>query len=50
MKQILTVAENKENILVSKKKTAGENAIEGLVIPNKWDENGMIIGIAIYIE
>jgi hypothetical protein len=47
---MITVAEIKENILVGKKKTAGKNAIEGLVAPNKWDENGKIIGIAIHTD
>ena len=31
-----------------KKKAASRNAIEGLVIPHKWDENGQIVGIAIH--
>ena len=33
-----------------KKKAAGKNVIEGLVIPNKWDEQGKIIGIAIHTD
>jgi hypothetical protein len=33
---------------VEKKKAIRRNAIEGLVIPNKWDEKGRIIGIAIH--
>ncbi|CAB1079117.1 hypothetical protein JY97_07780 [Alkalispirochaeta odontotermitis] len=33
---------------MGKKKTASGNAIEGLVIPNKWDESGKIIEIAIH--
>ena len=33
---------------MEKKKAIRRNAIEGIVIPNKWDENGRIIGIAIH--
>jgi hypothetical protein len=33
-----------------KKKAAGKNVIEGLVIPNKWDDQGKIIGIAIHTD
>ena len=35
---------------MGKKKTVRKNGIEGLVIPNKWDENGKIIGIAIHTD
>ena len=35
---------------MGKKKAASKNAIEGLVIPNKWDEKGNIIGIAIHTD
>ena len=31
-----------------KKKAVSRNAIEGLVIPNKWNEKGQIVGIAIH--
>ena len=33
---------------MDKKKAVSKNTIEGLIIPNKWDENGKIIGIAIH--
>ncbi len=33
---------------MGKKKAVSKNVIEGLVIPNKWDENDKIIGIAIH--
>ena len=33
---------------MGKKKAVSKNTIEGLIIPNKWDENGKIIGIAIH--
>jgi uncharacterized protein YuzE len=29
-------------------KAISMNSVEGLIIPNKWDENGKIIGIAIH--
>jgi hypothetical protein len=35
---------------VGKKKAISRNGIEGLIIPNKWDENGNIIGIAIHTD
>jgi len=35
---------------VGKKKAVSRNGIEGLVIPNRWDENGKIIGIAIHTD
>jgi len=35
---------------VGKKKEVAKNSIEGLVIPNKWDEKGKIIGIAIHTD
>ncbi|MEX1326813.1 MAG: hypothetical protein AB1Z29_08425 [Desulfobacterales bacterium] len=31
-------------------RTVSRNGIEGLIIPNKWDENGKIIGIAIHTD
>ena len=33
---------------MGEKKAVGRNTIEGLVIPNKWDETGQITGIAIH--
>ncbi|MBW2429945.1 MAG: hypothetical protein JRF56_13365 [Deltaproteobacteria bacterium] len=33
---------------MGKKKAVSKNTIEGLIIPNKWDENGKIISIAIH--
>lgn len=33
---------------MGKKKAVSRNAIEGLVIPNKWDESGKITEIAIH--
>ncbi|MBT8363893.1 MAG: hypothetical protein KJP23_04250 [Deltaproteobacteria bacterium] len=33
---------------MGKKIAVTKNAIEGLVIPNNWDEKGRIIGIAIH--
>jgi hypothetical protein len=27
-----------------------KNAVEGLILPNKWDDNGRIIGIAIHTD
>ena len=33
---------------MGKRKAVRRNAIEGIVIPNKWDEKGKIIGIAIH--
>ena len=38
----------KEIFQLVKKKAVTRNAIEGLVIPNKWDEKGNITGIAIH--
>jgi hypothetical protein len=38
----------KEIIRVGKKKVVSRNTIEGLVVPYKWDEKGMITGIAIH--
>ena len=35
---------------MGKKKAVSRNGIEGLVIPNKWNENGNIIGIAIHTD
>ncbi|MEE4602538.1 MAG: hypothetical protein V2J65_14755 [Desulfobacteraceae bacterium] len=35
---------------MGKKKAISRNGIEGLIIPNKWDENGNIIGIAIHTD
>lgn len=35
---------------MGKKKAISRNGIEGSIIPNKWDENGNIIGIAIYTD
>ena len=35
---------------MGKKKTISRNGIEGLIIPNKWDENGNITGIAIHTD
>ncbi len=35
---------------MEKKKDIRRNVIEGLVIPNKWDEKGRIIGIAIHTD
>ena len=35
---------------MGKKKAVSRNGIEGLVIPNKWNENGKIIGIAIHTD
>ena len=32
------------------KKQAGKKAVEGLVIPNKWDDKGRIIGLAIHTD
>jgi len=33
---------------VGKEKAISMNGVEGLIIPNQWDENGKIIGIAIH--
>ena len=45
----LTVSAGKRGIVpLEKKKAVARNAIEGLVIPNKWDEKGRITGIAIH--
>jgi hypothetical protein len=33
---------------VGKRKPVRRNAIEGIVIPNRWDERGRIIGITIH--
>jgi len=35
---------------MGKNKAASKNAIQGLVIPNKWDDDGKIIGIAIHTD
>ena len=35
---------------MGKKKAVSRNGIEGLVIPNKWNENGKIMGIAIHTD
>ena len=35
---------------MGKKKALNRCTIEGLVIPNKWDEEGKIIGIAIHTD
>ncbi len=35
---------------MGKKRAARKNGIEGLVKPNKWDENGKITGIAIHTD
>jgi hypothetical protein len=35
---------------VGMKKAISRNGIEGLVIPNKWDDNGKVIGIAIHTD
>ena len=35
---------------MGKKKGVSKNAIEGLVIPNEWDENGKITGISIHTD
>jgi len=35
---------------MGEEKVISKNAIEGLVIPNKWDEKGKVIGIAIYTD
>jgi hypothetical protein len=48
MKRKISVKGNKEIVRVVKKKAACRNAVEGLIIPNKWDEKGKIIGIAIH--
>ena len=50
MKQSTTAAGNKEIVKVGKKKAVSKNAIEGLVIPNKWDDDGKIIGISIHTD
>jgi hypothetical protein len=50
MKQLTTAAGNREIVKVGKKKAVSKNAIEGLVIPNKWDDDGKIIGIAIHTD
>ena len=47
---MITVHGNKGFAQMGKKKIAGKNIIEGLVIPNKWDDNGKIIGIAIHTD
>jgi hypothetical protein len=33
---------------VGQKKMISKNSVEGLLIPNNWDENGKIIGIALH--
>ncbi len=35
---------------MQKKRTVRRHAIEGLVIPSKWDERGEITGIAIHTK
>ena len=35
---------------MGKKITVSKNAIKGLVMPDKWDENGKIIGVAIHTD
>jgi len=35
---------------VGQEKVISKKAVEGLIIPNKWDENGKIIGIAIHTD
>ena len=35
---------------MGKKRAVSRNGIEGLIIPNKWDENGKVIGIAIHTD
>ena len=35
---------------MGKRKAISRNGIEGLIIPNKWDKNGNIIGIAIHTD
>jgi hypothetical protein len=35
---------------VGKGRIVSKKAVEGLVLPNKWDENGKIIGIAIHTD
>ena len=35
---------------MGKKRAVSRNGIEGLVIPNKWNENGKIVGIAIHTD
>jgi len=35
---------------VGKKKAISKNAIEGLVLPNNWDDRGKIISIAIHTD
>jgi hypothetical protein len=35
---------------VEKKRAVSRNGIEGLIIPNKWDENGKVIGIAVHTD
>ena len=42
------IAENKEIGWVGKKRTVSKNSIEGLIIPNQWDDTGKTIGIAIH--
>lgn len=37
-------------IQLAKEKAATKNVIEGLVTPNKWDNSGKIIGIAIQTD
>ena len=33
---------------MGKKRAVSRNSIEGLIIPNQWDDTGKIIGIAIH--
>jgi hypothetical protein len=35
---------------VLKKRAISRNGIKGLIIPNKWDGNGKVIGIAIHTD
>ena len=35
---------------MGEKKVISKKAVEGLIIPNKWDEKGKIIGIAIHTD
>ena len=35
---------------MGKRKAISRNGVEGLIIPNKWDKNGNIIGIAIHTD
>ena len=35
---------------MGQEKVISKKAVEGLIIPNKWDENGKIVGIAIHTD